>query len=77
MERKYIILPYSEVTEEIVEQTLTTSIDTLTKSLNDNVIIKYEGDLPSSLSGKTPMTNEEAREEMKKDELDLIKKLDI
>ena len=68
MERKYIILPYSEVTEEIVEQTLTTSIDTLTKSLNDNVIIKYEGDLPSSLSGKTPMTNEEAKEEMKKDE---------
>ena len=32
MERKYIILPYSEVTEEIVEQTLTTSINTLTKS---------------------------------------------
>ena len=76
MERKYIILPYSEVTDEIVEQTLTTSMNTLTKSLNDNVIVKYEGSLPSSLSGKTPMTYEEVSEEMKKDEWDLKSSLE-
>ena len=67
MERNYVILNFSELTDEIISQTLITNKDMLRKSSENKVIVGYEGNLPNSLSGKSSLSHEAVLTELKKD----------
>ena len=58
--RTYVILDSSEVGNVDFDQVIQTSADTLRYSLDGTkTIVKYEGDQPSFLSGKTEHSHEE------------------
>lgn len=65
---KYIILPKSEVTQEMIDHCLETNFDSLRVSSSENTILKYNGDQPSCLSGKTELDAVQIKDELKKDE---------
>lgn len=67
MNRKYILMNYEDITDKIIEDTLITNKSDLRKSNENKVLVSYEGNLPSSLKGQTPLTHSEALEEVKKD----------
>ena len=63
--RKYVILEASEVSSIDFSKVLETSADTLKYSIdNTKTFIKYEGDKPSFLDGKTEYTYEEILTEL-------------
>ncbi len=58
--RNYVIIDASEVSSVDFNQVLETSSDTLRYSLDGTqTFIKFVGDTPSFLEGKTTYTNEE------------------
>ncbi len=58
--RTYVILDSSEVGNVDFDQVIQTSVNTLRYSLDGTkTIVKYEGDQPSFLSGKTEYTHSE------------------
>ena len=58
--RTYVIIDASEVSSVDFDQVAETSADTLRYSLNGTkTFVKYEGDQPSFLSGKTEYTHSE------------------
>lgn len=60
MMRTYIIMDASEVNSIDFDQVLQTSTDTLRYSVDGSqALLKYEGDQPSFLSGKTEYTHSE------------------
>ena len=60
MSRTYVILPFNDVTDEMIENALETSRGDLRKSLNgSNTVLKYEGSTPSCFSSHTKYTHEE------------------
>ena len=65
--RKYVILEASEVSSIDFSKVLETSASTLRYN-NDNTetFVKFEGDTPSFLNGKTTYTHVEIRVEMAK-----------
>ena len=67
--RKYVIIDKDEVASVDFTQVMETSADTLRYS-NDGskTCVKYEGDQPSFLSGKTEYSHSEILTEFKKDE---------
>ena len=65
---KYIILPKSEVTLEMIDHCLETNFDSLRVSSSENTILKYNGDHPACLSGKTELDAVQIKDELKKDE---------
>tara|TARA_R100000234_G_C4992103_1_gene176072 strand:- start:45 stop:272 length:228 start_codon:yes stop_codon:yes gene_type:complete len=67
--RKYVIMTKDEVASIDFSQVLQTSVDTLRYN-NDGTktFVKFEGDTPSFLDGKTQYTNEEILTELGKSE---------
>lgn len=61
MSRKYVILDESEVTSVDFNQVLETSADTLRWSVSGprQTFVKFEGDTPSFLVGKTQHSKEQ------------------
>ena len=58
--RNYVIIDASEVSSVDFNQVLETSADTLRYNLaGTQTFVKYEGDTPSFLSGKTANTHSE------------------
>lgn len=63
MSRQYVIIDASEVSSVDFDQVLETSPSTLRYSLNGSqTFVKYEGDTPSFLEGKTANTHSEMLE---------------
>ena len=61
--RSYVIIDVSEVSSVDFDQVMQGSADTLRYSLDGTkTFVKYEGDQPSFLAGKTEHTNEEILE---------------
>ncbi len=54
-------IPFSNVTEEMMEQVIESSLDTLRHSVKGvaRVVLKYEGEKPSVFEGITTHTHEE------------------
>ena len=58
--RKYVIIDASEVSSVDFSKVVETSADTLRYSLGDSqTLVKFEGDTPSFLEGKTQYTHSE------------------
>ena len=58
--KKYVIINANEVSSINFNEVLQTSADTLRYSLdNSKVLLKFEGNTPSFLNGKTQYTQEE------------------
>ena len=58
--KNYVIIDASEVSSVDFDQVLQTSTDTLRYSVDGSkALLKYEGDQPSFLSGKTEYTHSE------------------
>lgn len=68
-ERTYVIIPVPELTQQMVDDCIETSIDTLRKN-NDNskCILKYEGTKPASISSYTDYTHAQMLTELEKAE---------
>lgn len=66
---KYVILAASDISSIDFSKVLQDSADTLRRN-NDNskTFVKYKGDKPSFLNGKTELTREEILLELKKAE---------
>jgi len=63
MSRNYVIIDASEVSSVDFDQVMETSADTLRYSLNGSqTFVKFEGDTPSFLVGKTANTHSEMLE---------------
>ena len=63
MSRNYVIIDASEVSSVDFDQVLETSADTLRFSLDGSkTFVKFEGDTPSFLAGKTANTHSEMLE---------------
>ena len=63
----WIILNVSDVTGEMIENSIESSVDDLRKT-NDGVktFLKFDGDTPSCFDGMTTYTHSEIREELAK-----------
>ena len=60
--RKYVIINASEVSSVDFSQVMETSANTLRYSLDDSqTFVKFDGDTPSFLSGKTSYTHSQIR----------------
>ena len=60
MAEKYVIINASEVSLVDFSQVMETSVDTLRYSLDESqTFVKFDGDTPSFLSGKTSYTHSE------------------
>ena len=60
--RKYVIINASEVGSVDFSQVNETSVNTLRYSLDDSqTFVKFDGDTPSFLSGKTQYTHSQIR----------------
>jgi len=59
--RRWVILPFADVTDEIMSDVLQKSASDLRRTLSgdDLTFVKYEGAQPSSLSGLTEYTHSE------------------
>ena len=67
--RKWIIINVSDITDEMIDNALETSLDTLRKSLDGTkTILKWDGDTPSCFDGLTTYTHSEILEELAKSE---------
>ena len=63
MSRKYVIIDKAEVSSVDFSKVLETSADTLRYSVDGSkTFVKYEGDQPSFLSGKTENSHSEILE---------------
>jgi hypothetical protein len=68
MEYKFVILDVSEVTNEMVNQTLEDSLASARKDKNEEItFVSFTGNTPSTLSGRATLTLAEMRQELKKD----------
>ena len=67
--RTYIIIPFEDVTEEIMELVVESNINSLRHSVkgDDKVVLKYEGETPTLLASYTAYTHEEILAEMATD----------
>ncbi len=65
--RKWVIVNVSDVTDEMLDNAIQTSVDTLRKTLDGSkAILKWEGDTPSCFDGMTTYNHAEIREELAK-----------
>lgn len=61
----YVILPTEDVTQQMIDDCIQTSIETLRKSLDgDLAVLKYSGTKPASLGERTDLTHAEILVEM-------------
>tara|TARA_Y100000593_G_C4303374_1_gene334507 strand:+ start:1520 stop:1753 length:234 start_codon:yes stop_codon:yes gene_type:complete len=65
--RKWIILNVSDITNEMIEESIQSSVDTLRKTLDGSkAILKYEGRKPSCFYGMDTYTHSQIKEELAK-----------
>ena len=64
--KRYVILPLDNVTQEMIDDCIETSFNTLRISKNRNTILKWRGNKPNSLYGIIEVTD--IRLELQKDE---------
>ena len=65
--RKWIIINVSDITDEMIESALETSLETLKKTSDGNkAILKWDGDTPSCFNGLTIYTHSEILTELAK-----------
>jgi hypothetical protein len=65
--RKWIIINVSDITEEMINNAIQSSIDTLRTTLDGSkAILKWDGDTPSCFDGLTTYTHSEIRTELAK-----------
>ena len=65
--RKWVIVNVSDITEEMIENAIQTSMSTLRKSLDGSkAILKWEGDTPSCFDGMTTYSHSEILTELAK-----------
>ena len=69
LNRKWIIINVSDITDEMISNAIQTSMDTLRKT-NDGTktILKWDGDTPSCFDGLTTYTHSEILTELAKSE---------
>tara|TARA_Y100000310_G_scaffold67613_1_gene62938 strand:+ start:210 stop:431 length:222 start_codon:yes stop_codon:yes gene_type:complete len=67
---KYMIIPYSDVTDDMILESQETSRDTLrhTVSGDDKVILKYSGSDPIVFDSYTKYTHSQIKSEIVKEE---------
>tara|TARA_R100000458_G_scaffold59645_1_gene70933 strand:- start:46 stop:282 length:237 start_codon:yes stop_codon:yes gene_type:complete len=67
--RKWVIVNVSDVTDEMIANSIQSSLDTLRKSLdNTKAILKWDGDTPSCFDGLTTYNHSEILTELAKEE---------
>ena len=67
--RKWIIINVSDITDEMMSNTIQTSMDTLRKTIDGTkAILKWNGDTPSCFDGLTTYTHSEILTELAKSE---------
>ena len=65
--RKWIIINVSDITDEMIENAIQTSIETLKKTLDSSkAILKWDGDTPSCFDGLTTYNHSEILTELAK-----------
>ena len=67
-DRKYIILNVSEITDQILGDTLSTGVRLRRSADGSKTVVGYEGSQPSSLDGKVELSHSEILAELRKDE---------
>jgi len=65
--RKWVIVNVSDITDEMIANSIQSSLATLRKSLdNTKAILKWDGDTPSCFDGLTTYTHSEILTELAK-----------
>ena len=65
--RTWVIVNVSDITDEMIENAIQSSRDTLRKSLDGSkAILKWDGDTPSCFDGMTTYNHSEIRTELAK-----------
>ena len=65
--RKWIIINVSDITDEMINSAIQTSMGTLRKTLDSSkAILKWDGDTPSCFDGLTTYTHSEILTELAK-----------
>jgi hypothetical protein len=65
--RKWVIVNVSDITDEMIDSAIQSSMDTLRKTLDGSkAILKFEGDTPSCFDGLTTYNHSEILEELAK-----------
>ena len=65
--RKWIIINVSDITDEMINNAIQSSMDTLRKTLDGNkAILKWDGDTPSCFDGLTTYNHNEILTELAK-----------
>ena len=65
--RKWIIINVSDIIDEMIENSIETSIDTLRKSIDGSkAILKWNGNTPSCFDGITTYSHSEILDELAK-----------
>ena len=65
--RKWIIINVSDITDEMIDNAMQTSMNTLRKTLDGTkAILKWDGDTPSCFDGLTTYTHSEILTELAK-----------
>ena len=65
--RKWVIVNVSDITEEMIDSSIQSSMDTLRKTLDGSkAILKFDGDTPSCFDGLTTYNHSEILEELAK-----------
>jgi len=58
--RKWVIVNVSDITDEMIEDAIQSSMNTLRKTLDGNkAILKWDGDTPSCFNGMTTYSHSE------------------
>jgi len=65
--RKWVIVNVSDITDEMIESAIQSSMDTLRKSLDGTkAILKWDGDTPTCFDGMTTYNHSEILTELAK-----------
>tara|TARA_E500000331_G_scaffold318923_1_gene331282 strand:- start:945 stop:1181 length:237 start_codon:yes stop_codon:yes gene_type:complete len=65
--RKWVIVNVSDITDEMIDSAIQTSMDTLRKTLDGSkAILKFKGDTPSCFEGLTTYNHSEILTELAK-----------
>jgi len=60
MSSRYVIVPTADLTQQMVDDCVDTSLDSLRKSLNGlSTVLEYQGDKPASLASYTDYSHED------------------
>ena len=65
--RKWVIVNVSDITDEMIQNAIQTSMSTLRKSVDGSkAILKWEGNTPSCFDGMTTYSHSEIKSELAK-----------